>query len=510
MNLGAILKCLRLLGGDPTIHHGFPNGVIKRHDVDISTPHRNPMSPPDLAADAPVLEAGHPVIVNFGPAVGMEFHLAVSDDVLGCFDAWVFEEPLFAEAALNGHVGALGVAEVVLIRLLFDEAADFCEQFSGAFAGGEALHAGEVFASEFVEHAVRMHDIDRRQIVALGDLEVSLIVRGCDLEHAGPKGEIDMFVGDDREEFLIFDGERAADVLADEVGVALVLGIHGDGGVARDDLWAGGGDGEPGAGFLDHFDFEVVHDGVLRLHDDLFIAERGEGGRAPVHHAFATVDEAFFVEIDKHAHDAGVVVVVKGEALAAPVAGGAEFLELLDDDAAVLFLPLPDFGDEGFATKVVAVLDDALLLEGLFDDVLSGDAGVVGAGEPEDFFPEHAGAAGEDVLDGVVQDVAEGEDARHIWRRNDDGVGRAGLAHTSGVGFKAFVIQPALIPAGFDFRRRVGLVEFGHKGRPRWGKAAALQTPRRFRMEGLRVCGRSERFPKLNFGKEFTRRSAEA
>ena len=326
-----------------------------------------------------------------------------------------------------------------------------------------------------------MHDVDHGQIVALADFEVGLVVGGGDFEDAGAEGEIDVLIRDDGEEFLIFDGERAADVLADEVGVALVLGIHGDGGVSRDDFGAGGGDGEPGAGCFDHFDFEVIHDGVLGLHDDLFIAEGGEGGGAPVDHAFATVDLALFVEVHEHAHDAGVVVGIEGEALAAPVAGGAEFFELLDDDAAVLFLPFPDFGDEGFAAEVVAVLDDALFFEGLFDDVLRGDAGVVGAGEPEDFFPEHAGAAGEDVLDGVVQHMAEREDAGDVWRGDDDGVGRAGLAHTSGVGFKAFVVQPALIPAGFDFRRRVGLVEFGHKGRPRWGKAAALQTGRWWR-----------------------------
>ena len=446
----------------------------------------------------------------------MESHFAIGDDGLAFLDAWILEEPLFAQSAFDGHVGALGVAEVVLIGLFFDEAADFREQLSGAFACGEALHASEVFASELVEHAVRVHDIDRRQIVALSDLEVGLVMRRRDFEHAGAEGEVHVLIRDDREEFLIFEWQRAADVLADEVGVALVLGIHGNGLVSRDHFGAGGGDGEPGAGFFDDFDFEVVHDGVLRLHDDLLIAERGKGGGAPVHHALATIDEAFFVEVHKHAHDAGVVVGIEGEALAAPVAGGTEFLELLDDDAAVLFLPFPDFGNEGFTAEVVAMLDDTLLFEGLFDDVLRGDAGVVGTGEPEDFFPQHAGAAGEDVLDGVVQDVAEREDAGDVGRGDDDGVGRAGRAHTSGVGFKAFVVQPALIPAGFDFRGCVGLVEFGHKGRPRWGKAAALQTPRRFRMErwkGGRWAVGGERcvgFERVVFGKGVRGRSAEA
>ena len=44
--------------------------------------------------------------------------------------------------------------------------------------------------------------------------------------------------------------------------------------------------------------------------------------------------------------------------------------------------------------------------ERLLDDRLRGDAGVVGAGQPEDFLAVHARLAGEDVLDGVVEDVA--------------------------------------------------------------------------------------------------------
>ena len=411
------------------------------------------------------------MVIDLRPAVGVEFHLAVGHDGLAFLHARVFEEPLLAQTALDRHVGTLGVAEVVLIRLLFDEAADFREQLGGAFAGGEALHAGEVLASKLVEHAVRMHDIDGGQVVTLRDLKVGFVMSRCDFQHAGAEGEIDMLVGDDRQQRLVFDRQRTAHVFADEMRIALVLRIHGDGLVARDHFRTRGGDGEPGAGFLDDLDFEVIHDGVLRLHDDLLIAQRGEGGRAPVHHALATVDEALFVEIDEHAHDAGVVVVVKGEALAAPVAGGAEFLELLDDDAAVLLLPLPDLRHEALAAQIVAVLDDALLFQRLLDDVLRGDAGVVGAGQPEHFLPEHAGTAGEDVLDGVVQHMAEREDARDVRRRDDDGISRALLAHTSGIGFKAFVIQPALIPAGFDVGWRVGLVEFGHKRAAKMGES---------------------------------------
>ena len=48
--------------------------------------------------------------------------------------------------------------------------------------------------------------------------------------------------------------------------------------------------------------------------------------------------------------------LVHGEALALPVAAGAEALELVDDLPARLAAPLPDPLDEGLAPQFVAVL----------------------------------------------------------------------------------------------------------------------------------------------------------
>ena len=88
------------------------------------------MPPPHLAADAPILQAGHPVVIDLRPAVGMEPEGALGDAVTGGPGGGVPEEPLLAEAALDGHIRALGEAEVVLIGLLFDEAANLREQLS--------------------------------------------------------------------------------------------------------------------------------------------------------------------------------------------------------------------------------------------------------------------------------------------------------------------------------------------------------------------------------------------
>ena len=62
------------------------------------------------------------------------------------------------------------------------------------------------------------------------------------------------------------------------------------------------------------------------------------------------------------------------------------------------------------------MLDLARLLQRFLDDILRGDAGVVGAGQPENLLAVHARLAGEDVLDGVVEHVSHRQHAGDIGR----------------------------------------------------------------------------------------------
>ena len=85
------------------------------------------------------------------------------------------------------------------------------------------------------------HHVNFRQIVALADFEVVGIVRGRDFHDAGAEFAVDVGVRDDRN-FAVH--QRQHYVLADEVLVALVVGMDGDGGVAEHGFRARGGDDE--------------------------------------------------------------------------------------------------------------------------------------------------------------------------------------------------------------------------------------------------------------------------
>ena len=76
--------------------------------------------------------------------------------------------------------------------------------------------------------------------------------------------------------------------------------------------------------------------------------------------------------------------------------------------------------------------------------------------------PRLACAAGEDVLERVVEHMSERQDAGHIRRGDDDRVGGLGRG---GVGGEETILNPPGIPFIFDGLGFVGFVQFGHDGR---------------------------------------------
>ena len=136
----------------------------------------------------------------------------------------------------------------------------------------------------------------------------------------------------------------------------------------------------------------------------------------------AAVDKPLVEELGEHAGNLRGINVIHGETLALPVAGAAQFLKLVDDDAAVLFLPVPHHIDEILATHIKTSAGRVLLGQLFFHSGLGGNAGVVGAGQPEHFLALLAGAACQNVLNCVVEYVTHVQHTRYIGRGNDNAV----------------------------------------------------------------------------------------
>ena len=359
------------------------------------------MPPPELAGDAPVLDIFQPVVIDFFPAFGKKPDQPVAHGGAGLRSLRVFQKPLFRETWLDRNIGALAEADIIFVRFFLHQDPEFAEFVHRLNAGLKPVKLRKVPAREFVHCSVRIQDVDDRQIVAQADFVVGPVVCGGDLEDAGAEFELHRVVADDGQDCGIVQWKRPADVKADEILVARILRVNRNRRVAHDRFRAGRGNFQKCPRPLHDLDFEMIEITLLWLRDDLLIAERRERDRAPVHHPLAAIDQTFFVQVHENLlHFAGVGVVHR-EALALPVARAAEFFKLLDDDAAVLFLPFPDTLEELLAAEVMAGFL-FFLAELSLDNRLRGDAGMVGARKPQDLVAGLPGVAGEDVLDRVV------------------------------------------------------------------------------------------------------------
>ena len=85
----------------------------------------------------------------------------------------------------------------------------------------------------------------------------------------------------------------------------------------------------------------------------------------------------------------------------------------------MFFLPIQDTSQEFFPPKVMAgfVLGTSQMF---FDSGLRSHASVIHSGKPQYLMPQHAGAACQDVLNRVVQDMPEGEHSGNVGWRNDN------------------------------------------------------------------------------------------
>ncbi len=358
------------------------------------------------------------------------------------------DEPLGGDERLDDRLAALAGAQAHGIVFGLDEVAAFLEVGQHAAAGFEAVDAG-VAPGGGGHDAVFVDHLNLRQIVAAAGFEIVDIVRRCDLDHAGAESGVGQLVQNDGD-LAVHQGKL--DGLAVEVEVARVLGVDRHGGVAEHGFRARRG-----------YSQKAARHAVDRIADvpevALDVAVRhfqvGDGRvatRAPVDHVLAAVNQALFVEADENlSHGAGESGI-EGEALARPIATGAEADHLVLDGVAGLRLPFPNAFFELVAAEVAVV--DALFGQFARHHHLGGDAGVVGAWQPQGVVAEHTVPADGDIDFGVFEHVADVQRPGHIGRRNDE---REYPPRAPGGGVEEAGVDPPLRPVRL---KPLGLVHF--------------------------------------------------
>ena len=154
--------------------------------------------------------------------------------------------------------------------------------------------------------------------------------------------------------------------------------------------------------------------------------------------------------------------------------------------------------DEGCAAEVR--LGFPFGRELLLDDVLSGDSGVIGAGNPERFVADHSSPTDDHVLDGVVEAVAHVQHGGHVrrWHHDHEGIAIASVAAAALlIGGKNPRVDPALVNRALYLSRVVlrweiaKLLGCAHLRRKLTGANFSGKMSRLTRAESVRSVTRS-------------------
>ena len=455
----------------------------------LAVPGGNPVAPPQLARDAPVMDVGEPVVVGGGPVLGEEADAAGGDGfqrragdgghatgaAVGLRLAGLVHEPLVGQHGLDHFAGAAADGHHVAVLDGVDQQAGGVQVGDHAIAGLVAVQAPVGLGHGIARHVgLQVEHDDQRQVVAHGHFVVVEVVGAGDLHAAAAEFGIDVGVGNDGD---LTAGERQGQHLAVQVAVALVIGMHGHGHVAQQGLGAGGGHGQArqfGAvsgllGAVGEGVADVPEVAITLGHVHFQIGDGRAQHRVPVHQPLAAVDEAGFMQAhEDFGHGRGQfrvhgeVAGMRAQAVGVlPVGRVAQPAHLLADGAARFVLPGPDALDELLARQVVARL--ALGGQLALDDDLRGDAGVVAAHHPVGVLAQHPVVADERVHQGLLERMAHVQRAGDVGRRQLDAVGgvagRLGGCRAGGVGTRGRPVGevaarfPQGIPARLDGRR---------------------------------------------------------
>jgi len=333
------------------------------------------VAPPDLAADTPVLDVPHPVEIGVLPVVRHEADAAVLDRP----DGWLrqgpdFDVPLVGEEGLDDRPRAVAPRYHEFVVIDAFEQPLRLQGGDDLLAGLEAVRADirngyELSLAWLVgaDRRIRRENVDQPPVGLRGDgvlvpvtqpdlVVVEIVSRG-DLYAAGAELRIHVLISDHGDASA---GEGQLDHLAEEVLVALIARVHGQGAVAEHGLRAGRGHDKV-SGPIGQRIAHVPEMAALLLVEHLQIRHRRVENGVPVHQPLAPKDEALLVESDEHLPHRGGQSFVHGEALIGPVEGGTDPPQLPGDCAAGLASPGPHALDEGLAAVIVAGLASALI-----------------------------------------------------------------------------------------------------------------------------------------------------
>ena len=166
------------------------------------------MSPPELAADAPVLNVVHPLVVGVDPVLGNKAHGTIFDRInrlLGNRLAARLvqrrlvhgDKPLVGQHWFDHLAGARAPWNHQPVPFYLDQQRERLQIGDHLFACHKAVHSAVGGGRVVVDARIQIQHADDRQCVALSDRVVVGVVRRRHLDDAGAKSRVHIGVGND-------------------------------------------------------------------------------------------------------------------------------------------------------------------------------------------------------------------------------------------------------------------------------------------------------------------------
>ena len=376
------------------------------------------MSPPQLAADTPVLDIFQPVLVRvliFG-RIELQFiiHYRRQSHVGKVLH---LQEPLHGKLRFDGHIGTFGETYLVGIGFHFFQQSGSSQVLLNLLAHIETVHA-DIQAGSFTKRSVIIEDVDARQVILFTQHVVVHIMGRGYLQATGTELDVYIIVLNDRNHASY---QRNNHLLALQPSILGVIRIDTHGSISHDGFGTGGSNHcITSFGVTFYHVLQIVQLAVFFLVDNFLVTKSSQRLRVPVHHADTTVNQTFVIQVDKDLEHAFTAFLVHSKSRTVPIAGSAQLAELLQDDATVFIGPFPGVLQELVAGKVCLL--DALCGKLVHHLGLGSNGSMVGSRHPAGILAFHAGTAYQNILYGIIKHVSHMQHTGDVWRRNDDGV----------------------------------------------------------------------------------------
>ena len=218
--------------------------VFTARHIDLAVfvvPGRYLMAPPQLAADTPIGDVVHPLVVGVDPVFRDKFHFTGLHHVYGflgnAFARRVLvadfvhgDKPLVGQHGFYDLAGAGAARHHQFVFLHFNQQTQCIQVSDDGFARHKAIHATVFFRCQLIHRHIQVQDTDHGQLVTLTHCIVIRIMRGCDFDHAGAESLVHIIIGNHRDCAVT---QRQMHLLTDQVFVAIVFRVDHDGHVTQ-------------------------------------------------------------------------------------------------------------------------------------------------------------------------------------------------------------------------------------------------------------------------------------